>query len=132
MGHKPRKPNADGTWDCNTCLKSLPTEAFYADGKTGKPKGRCKGCHIAATIIARRNSRCDDDSAPFVPTPEQIAEGTARIRRNWSEKMHYIRAGFSVENRPDGTFTASEVDVSIHGHSDGVHRKPQGSQIPKD
>ena len=36
----------------------------------------------------------------YVPTPEQIAEETAKIRAEWSEVERCKRSGYSYELRP--------------------------------
>lgn len=38
----------------------------------------------------------------YDPTPEQIIEGTRRIRENWDDRTHLIRLGFSIEEIDDG------------------------------
>ena len=108
-----REPNPNGTWSCNLCGENLPAEKFYADQNTGKPKARCKECHVRRTIEIRKNSNCDDQTAPFIPTPEQIAAGTAKLRSSWSEKMHRARAGLLSEYEVDVAQNAFKIGDSI-------------------
>jgi hypothetical protein len=58
--------------------------------------------------------------AAEIPTPDQIAQMTAQIRANWSERTHRVRAGLA----PDG-LTLTTVTL----HEDRVRERPWFSSL---